>query len=403
MDRDGGSERDGSLTEHRDGKMGSQGHRAATPPAAAEQISRMLSESSAAKRNLGQALDERDKSARFDRCMVDGEGCKRTAISAHCIPETMLELIMNSSRKVVAAHSAAPKAPMHWLLASPLKKMSIGKFNAAKWSCRPHDDIFRPLDTQQLMQLTDRHLFLLIYKITAYLTHRALHTGARLALPMLDPAIEAPLGLSHETETDLQAIARHTSISVIRVWWIKQAMDNILDAKDYRKIEYRATSWNTVPTMAAIGMKFVDGPGNFGTWFGENSLIPVWIALLPQEHGQTIVTASARGWAKYADDFHAGVSKKLGEFVSGDAPWTKLICRKVLANCTDVAIREERFTQLHAHEKDTLVEFFRYRSLVDDQRLALPNLLDGHDTPLSMDNFTKTDRANNRPSRLYQP
>ena len=284
---------------------------------------------------------------------------------------------MNRARKVVAAHSAAPKTPMHWQYASPLKTMSIGKFNAAKWSCRPHDDIFRPLDTQQLTELTDRHLFLLIYKITVYLTHRALHTGARLALPMLDPAVEAPVGLSHETETDLRAIARYTSESVIRVWWTKQAMDKILGAEDYRKIEYRISSWKTIPTMAAIGMKFVEGPGNFVTWFGENSLIPVWIALLPQKHGQTVVTASPRGWRRYTNDIHTEVSKKRGGFVSGDDTWTKLVCRKVLANCTDVAIREKKFTQLHERDRDTLMEFFRYRSQLDAQKLALPNLLDG--------------------------
>lgn len=113
-------------------------------------IQRLLSESRAAKTSLGQALDERDKNAAFDRCMVGGEGCGEPAIRAHCIPETALELIANTSSEVMATHSQPPKTPIQWLNEAPLKPMPISRFDAAKWSCRPHDDTFRSLDTKCL-------------------------------------------------------------------------------------------------------------------------------------------------------------------------------------------------------------------------------------------------------------
>ena len=336
---------------------------------------RILSESRAANTSLGQALDERDKNAAFDRCMVGGESCRKSAIRAHCIPETVLELIMNNSREVIAAHSQPPKTALQWLHEYPLKPMSIGRFNAARWTCRPHDDTFRSLDTKRLEKLTDRDLFLMVYKTTVYLYHRSLHAGERLAVPMLDPATATPQGLSPETEEYLKKIVRTMTFSAVRVCWIKWKMDKMLEKEEYGKIEYRASSWETTPTMAAVGMTLVDGPGTLNTWYGENSLIPVWMALLPQEHGQTIITASPRGTRSYTRHIHEGVSKNRDEYVGGDDAWTRLMCRKVLKSATDIAVSEERFVQMDEHERASLQEFLLLRSIVDADEFELPNLL----------------------------
>lgn len=340
-----------------------------------EQVENLLSEPRAAKMSLGQALAERDRDAAFDRCMVGGDSCKRTAIRAHCIPETALGLIADESRRVIAAHSAPPRTAVQWLHESPLKEMSISSFNAAKWACRHHDDTFGPLDTKRLEDFSDHSLFLLVYKITAYLTHRALHIGERLAMPMLDPASDTPRQLKQGTRAYLKETARRLSFAAMRVWWVKLALDKMLHSGAYDRLDYRASAWRTRPAMAAVGMTFVDGPGTLNAWYGENSLIPVWVALLPQEHGHSIVTASPRGTAGHTHGIHQGVSRERGSFVSGDDAWTAVICDKVLANSSDLAISEERFARLSARERHTLQTFLAQRSLYGARRPRLPNLL----------------------------
>ena len=338
-------------------------------------VLRLLSESKRAKRSLGEALGERDKNAGFDRCMVGGESCGESAIRAHCIPETVLELIMNGSREVVAAHSQPPKTAVQWLHEYPLKTMSISRFNAARWACRPHDDTFRSLDTKRLEALTDSNLFLMVYKITVYLTHRLLHTGERLATPILDPDTATPERLSQRSEEYLKEIVRIMTFSAVRVCWTKWAMDKFLRNEEYDKLEYRASYWKTTPTMAAVGMKLVEGPGTIGTWYGQNSLNPVWMALLPQEYGQLMITASPRGAGPYARNIHEGVSKNREEYVGGDDAWTRLMCHKVLTSATDVAISEERIQQLNGHGRDRLREFLLLRNVADARQLEYPNVL----------------------------
>ena len=338
-------------------------------------VMRLLSESRTAKISLGQALDEMDKKAAFHRCMVGGESCEEPAIRAHCIPETALELLMNGSREIMGAHSQPPKTAMQWLHEDPLKLMSTGRFNAAKWTCRPHDDTFRSWDTKRLVELTDRNLFLIVYKMTVYLTHRLLHSGGRLAMPMLDSGMASPQGLTQETEEYLKKVVRSTTFTVVRICWIKWKMDEMLENEKYSKIEYRASYWKTTPTMAAVGMTFVDGPGTLNTWYGENSLIPVWMALLPQEYGQMIITASPRGTRPYARRIHEGVSKDREEYVGGENAWTRLLCHKVLTSATDIAISEERFRDMDMHERNQLQEFLLLRNVVDAHELKFPNVL----------------------------
>ena len=339
------------------------------------ELDHLLSEPRIAKMNLSRALHERDQNAAFDRCMVGGENCKEPAIRAHCVPETALELIMNESRDVIAGHSQPPRTLMQWLNELPLKRMNIGRFNVGRWACRPHDDTFSSLDTKRLDTLTERGMFLMIYKATVYLTQRVLHAGERLATPLMDPAAETPQGLSRETQEHLKQAVRQMTFSAMRVFWIKQQMDRILSDETYHKIEYRATMWPTTPTMAAVGMVLADGPGNLVAWYGENSLIPVWMVLLPQEHGQTIITASPRGTGTYTQDIHEGMPKNRVELARRDDSWARLVCQKVLTNATDVAVSEKRLQQLQDHERSRLQEFILRRNSRDTRELDFPNIL----------------------------
>ena len=340
-------------------------------------IAKLLSEPRTGKANLGRALDERDQNAAFDRCMVGGESCSQPAINAHCVPETALELIMDDSREVRAAHSEAPKTPLQWLNEDPIKRMNIERFNAGSWACRPHDDVFSALDSKRLGDLTELSMFLMVYKITLYLTRRILHTGERLATPIVDPATEMPQGLSQDTEGYLKDFVQELTYAAIRTTRIKWQMDKMFNAKDYDKLEYRATMWQTTPTMAAVGMNLAPGPGDRAEWYGENSLIPVWLALLPQEHGQTIITASPKGAEQYIRDIHEGMPRDRVELVRRGNNWTRLTCRKVLTTATDIAISKERFSQLQEPERRKLQEFILLRRGLSSpkRKLDLPNLL----------------------------
>ena len=165
--------------------------------------------------------------------------------------------------------------------------------------------------------------------------------------------------------------------SAVRMTNIKRQMDKMLNNEVYDKIEYRATMWQTTPTMAAVGMVRVQGPGNRVEWYGENSYIPVWIALFPQEHGQIIITASPKGAEEYTRDIHQGMPRNRVELVKRGNNWTRLVCRKVLTNATDIAVSEERFSQMPEHERRTLQEFIFLRSVEEPRKrkLDFPNLL----------------------------
>lgn len=127
--------------------------------------------------------------------------------------------------------------------------------------------------------------------------------------------------------------------------------------------------------MAAVGMMFVDGPGTLNAWYGGNSLIPVWMALLPQEHGQTIITASPRGTRKYMRHIHKGVSKERKGYVGRGDAWTRQMCHKILKNATDIAVSQERFVQLTEHERTNLQKFLVQRNALGAKRIEVPNLL----------------------------
>ena len=261
-------------------------------------VSNLLSESRTAKKDLGKTLNQRDENASFDRCMVGGENCTNPAIRAHCIPETALELLMDKSREVTAQHSKPPNTPFQWLNEGPLKPMTIGKFNASKWTCRKHDDMFCALDTKHFDAFAERNMFLLIYKITVYLCQRVLHAGERLATPLIDPATDTPQELSEATKDYVREVVQAMTYSAARTINMKWEMDKMLIDHLYDKIEYRAAMWQTTPTMAAVGMVSVPGPGDRTEWFGGELIHPCMASTLttgPWADNRHSVTKGCKG------------------------------------------------------------------------------------------------------------
>ena len=133
--------------------------------------------------------------------------------------------------------------------------------------------------------------------------------------------------------------------------------------------------WETVPTMAATGMRWVEGPGDGTEWYGENSIVPVWLILLPQKYGQTIVTASPKGLGAYAHRIHEGIPKGERDFAQKGNNWTRLICRKILENASVMAVSHDRFLQTSYTERDNLQSYLFERNQADAPKRKLPNLL----------------------------
>ena len=328
-------------------------------------------------RNLSRSFSAMDAEHSFDRCSVGRESCKQPSIEAHCIPQTALNLIATDKKKVVGFDAEPPKTPGHWIEGEPLGERSISNFSVGKWACAEHDKLFSSVDSARIDVRDDRNLFLMVYRTTIYLTHKAIRAASRLAIPMLDPAVDTPEGFPEHVQRNLEKTARVISHSAMRTIYMKLSTDKLFNRKAYDEIEYRVAKWETVPTMAATGMRWIEGPGNGVEWYGENSIIPVWLILLPQEHGQTIITASPRGMDAYSGKIHAGIRKGSRSNVKKGNNWTHLICKKVLANATDVAISHDRFFQTSYDERDNLQTYLFERTRPDAQKRKLPNLLNG--------------------------
>ena len=326
-------------------------------------------------RDLSRSLSVIDAERSFDRCSVGSEECKQPSIKAHCIPKTALNLIANDEKKVVGIDAEPPRTPGHWIEGEPLGERSISNFSVGKWACAEHDRLFSSVDSTHIDVQDDRNLYLMVYRTTIYLTYQALRNASRLAIPMLDPAVDTPQGLTENIERNLVKIAQDVSFMATRTFYMKLSLDKLLNRKAHDEIEYRVAMWETVPSLAATGMRWVEGPGNGIEWYGENSMLPVWIILLPQEHGQTIITASPRGMEAYSGNIHSGMQKGGRPIVKVDNYWTHLMCQKVLACATDLAISHERFFQTSYDERDILQTYMFGRRSPDALEQKLPNLL----------------------------
>ena len=326
-------------------------------------------------RNLSGLMSVKDAERSFDRCSVGGESCKQPSIKAHCIPRTALNLIANEKKTVIGVDAEPPRTPGHWIESVPLGERSIRNFNVGQWACAEHDRQFSSVDSTCIDVQDDLNLFLMVYRTTTYLTQKAIRAASRLAIPMLDPAEDTPEGFLEPIRENLEEMARNMSLMAIRTLYLKWSTDKLLNRKAYDEIEYRVSMWETVPTMAATGMRWVEGPGNGVEWYGENSIIPVWLILLPQEYGQTIITASPKGIGAYLDNIHEGMRKGNRAVVKMDNNWTHLMCRKVLTNAAVVAISHDRFFQTTYAERDNLQTYLSARTLPEMSKLKLPNLL----------------------------
>ena len=329
-------------------------------------------------RSLGQSLNDMDAAPWFERCIVGSASCNDAPISAHCVPRTALNLIADPRGKVIGIDSRAPINPVHWIATPPLGEHGVASFNVAKWACARHDRQFSKIDSTRIDLADDANLFALVYRTTAYLTQRALATGSRLAVPLLDPAVESPKGLPQDVQKNLERTATQLSIFAAQRFFVKSQLDKVWRNSASDEIEYRVASWSTTPTMAATGMKLSWDADYSSKPAGPHPIVAEWLVLLPQAHGQTLVTASLAHGYRYTGKIHEGMPANDTSILTKGNSWTRLQFRKVLAIGSDVAISHDRFGQATHAEQVALQRHFFDRTSVERQQRKLPNLLDVH-------------------------
>ena len=284
---------------------------------------------------------------------------------------------MNERKEVIGCDSTPPKNPAQWINDIHFKDRSVRSFSASAWACETHDKKFNLVDSKGIDVSNGDHVFLLVYKMIAYFTQRALHSSERIAIPALDPTFGALDEFPDHAKQGFKEAARTMSYSALRVLNIKWKMDLMLNGKMPREIVYRTAKWETMPTMAAAGMKFLPGPADRVEWYGENSHIPVWIMLLPQSHGQTMVSAFPAGTEKFVRVMYEGLSEDHDRILKKGNGWTRMICAKIMDHTSDIAVSHERFFQTTYNERDRLQEYIFTRNIEENRkrRRELPNLL----------------------------
>lgn len=319
----------------------------------------------AAMRSITKSLRQQDQSAPFARCFVGSGGCSHPPIQAHCIPRTTLELIENEERKVVGTTSQPPKNPAQWINDIHLKPATTSLFTASHWACREHDALFSSIDSKSIDTNDPRNLFLMAYRTTCYVTQRALHSGHRIAAPALDPAVESPRGLTEDQQLLLKYAATDLTITAAKVMRVKWQMDRLLETGRYDLLERHVVEWQTKPTMAAVGMQIQPGKGYMPGPFGPDREVPTWMALLPQDRGQTIITSVPVGQERDAPDFHDFLKSNSGlprqAYVSNE--WTDTVCGRIFETAADIAVSFEQFSKTSYRERDAVQEYLFLRNL----------------------------------------
>lgn len=324
-------------------------------------------------KNLNKTLSEQDETGSFDRCSVGSEGCKQPPIKAHAVPRSALKLIAQSN-KVYATNANPPQNPLAFYNQDPLSERSIEQFSVGKWACGHHDQIFNPIDSNNIDLHLKSNLFLIVYRLTLRATQLALRTVGRLS-PMLDPTIPTPKGISEDEAEKLRQYVTDTTPIVAHLFFIKVSMDKFWKNKEYHRLDYRVITWKTKPVMAGAGIIWNDGPPGKLTWSGNTACLPSWLIILPQKYGQAIITACPKGFSKYANEINGITEGKGYRATDIDDDWTSRINIKILQSINDLAIAPDVFQALTEQQALALQSYLATRTISTPDDWQLPNLL----------------------------
>ena len=325
-------------------------------------------------RNLTRALRDQDEDSSFDRCNVSNDNCKRPTIDAHALPRTALKLIARDN-KVYSNHPHPPQNPLAFVKQNPLSLRSIASCSVGRWTCKTHDQIFEPIDCNNIDLRNPRNLFLTIHRVTLRMTHLWIRTVSRYVFPIMDPETPMPEGLSEAFVDDSKEFVRRGTFNAIRLFDVQAKMQYFLSKGDYYKLDYGVFSWEAEPTIAAAGISWCDGPSGKSTWSGRATLLPCWFVVLPQVYGQAIVTACPVGFRKYSPEINkvaSGMKLREGN-IRND--WAEYANHVLMNTAVDLAIAPASFESAEVKQTNALQDFLRQRSVEEAHGLNLPNFL----------------------------
>ena len=336
---------------------------------------------------LANSLKQIDQERAFDRCLVGGPTCEQTPIQAHAIPRTVLRLIADADNEVVSTNAVPPTHIPTYFTIPNLKNCNINQFSISKWACQKHDEMFANIDSQNIDFSNPYHIFLLIYRTTLRAFQAALQISYRISMLSIDPAHPKPVEIGEQLIQNLQGIAVDMTISTVKLMAIKAELDKILSSGEYDALEYRVASWKITPTMAACGMKWFEGEKRdpdmvaketeaFGYPADPNMIIPGWMIVLPQQHGQTVLTASTIRKDKYTATLHEGMPKTLKMSNARGRNWTNSMSRRAITMAFDLAVSKDKYAQLDDNQRNHIQKYLKIRSSREVSEKNLPNLFD---------------------------
>ena len=142
---------------------------------------------------------------------------------------------------------------------------------------------------------------------------------------------------------------------------LKAQMDVLLENESYDDLEYRVARWKCSPSMAAIAM-----------WCNPTT----WTVLLPQEHGQTLITASTKSGSVAARKVHDNMPREGNrDIIFRQNTWTRKMSTRILKNASVLALRPSVWKSLSTEEQRRLENYMRERSIRDIHKQNLPSLL----------------------------
>lgn len=311
-----------------------------------------------ARRSLNEHLQDKRTLQTYDTCSIGKNGCNQGPIEAHCISRTALSLIADNG-KLIGCDPSLLKTGYDLYSKPFFSEIGIKLFNRGKWACEKHDRIFAPIDSRSINVLDDRVLFLQIYRATVYATH-ALHRASE--------AVDLEPGM-HRLVNSLNKFPANASqdFAVKREWTagryghLKAQMDELLLNENFGALEYRVAQWKCEPTMAAIAM-----------WCNPT----MWTVLLPQEHGQTLITASTKWGSSAEQRVHKDMPQEgKRAVIYRHNTWTRRASLRMLEYASVLAFRPSMWNGLTEPERRRIENYMRERSVRDIRRENLPNLL----------------------------
>ncbi len=317
-----------------------------------------LNDSREARRSLREHLQEKRDLQTYNTCSIGKNECNQKPIEAHCISRTALSLIADKG-KLIGCDPSLLKTGYDLYSKPFFSEIGVKLFNRGKWACEGHDKIFAPIDSRSIDVLDDRVLFLQIYRATVYATH-ALHQASE-AVDLEPSMLRLVNDLNKFPANASQDFAVKRKWTADRYGRLKVQMDELLLHENYDALEYRVAQWKCNPTMAAIAM-----------WCNPT----MWTILLPQEHGQTLITASPRQGSKEEQRVHHNMPQKgKRDIIYRQNTWTREISLRILEYASVLAFRPSMWNGLTEAERRRIENYMRERSVRDIRRENLPNLL----------------------------